>query len=193
MKTEKRKIGDIGEGIAARFLMKRGFSVIERNYLKPWGEIDIIAKKKGKIYFVEVKTVSHLPAIALAKAGGTFSSVAPAFAKASQGEHETPNGAFSCFCAGFRKKYFTGSGAYEIFDVSCEPFEKGSHETETDRYRPEDNLHPWKLERLKRTILTYLEEKGIGEEGNWQFDAICVYLNEKDKTAQVERLEEIVL
>jgi Holliday junction resolvase-like predicted endonuclease len=183
MKTENRKIGDIGEGIAARFLMKRGFSVIECNYLKPWGEIDIIAKKKGKIYFVEVKTVSH----------GTFSSVAPAFAKASAGKHETANGAFSRFCAGFRKKYFTGSGAYEIYDVSCEPFEKGSHETETDRYRPEDNLHPWKLQRLKRTILTYLEEKGIGEEGNWQFDAICVYLNEKDKTARVERLEEIVL
>ena len=56
--TKKRKIGDLGEDIAQRFLMKQGFRVIHKNYLKKWGEIDLVMKKVGKYHFVEVKTVS---------------------------------------------------------------------------------------------------------------------------------------
>lgn len=57
-KTDKRKLGDLGEEIACNFLIKHGFKIIERNYLKKWGEIDIIAEKAGIVHFVEVKTVS---------------------------------------------------------------------------------------------------------------------------------------
>ena len=58
-RTDKRKIGDIGENIACEFLKKHGFEIIERNYLRKWGELDIVAKKKGIIHFVEVKSVSR--------------------------------------------------------------------------------------------------------------------------------------
>ena len=58
-RTEKRKLGDIGENIACEFLVKRGFRVIDRNYLRKWGEIDIIAEKDEILRFVEVKTVSR--------------------------------------------------------------------------------------------------------------------------------------
>jgi putative endonuclease len=58
MKTEKREIGDIGEEIACKFLMKRGFSIICRNYLRKWGELDIVGTKAKKLHFFEVKTVS---------------------------------------------------------------------------------------------------------------------------------------
>lgn len=58
-KTKKQTVGSIGEDIAVRFLVKHGFTVIERNYLKKFGEIDIICRKDGKIHFVEVKTVSQ--------------------------------------------------------------------------------------------------------------------------------------
>ena len=51
--------GIIGERIAETFLMKQGFSIIERNYNKKWGEIDIIAQKEGTLHFVEVKSVSR--------------------------------------------------------------------------------------------------------------------------------------
>jgi len=57
--TEKQKIGKLGEDIAARFLVKRGYAIIERNFLKKTGEIDIICKKDNKLYFVEVKSVSR--------------------------------------------------------------------------------------------------------------------------------------
>lgn len=57
--TAKQKIGQIGEGIATKFLVKHGFEVIIRNYRKKYGEIDIICRKNKKIHFVEVKTVSH--------------------------------------------------------------------------------------------------------------------------------------
>ena len=57
--TIKQEIGKIGEDIAVRFLVKHKYVVIQRNYLKKVGEIDIICKKDNKLYFVEVKTVSR--------------------------------------------------------------------------------------------------------------------------------------
>jgi putative endonuclease len=57
-KTQKRIVGDLGEDEAVKYLKKQGFTIIERNYLRKWGEIDIIAKKKGILYFVEVKTIT---------------------------------------------------------------------------------------------------------------------------------------
>ena len=55
MTTKNKDIGNRGEDLVAKFLVKQGYSVISRNYLKPWGEIDIVAKNKGIIHFVEVK------------------------------------------------------------------------------------------------------------------------------------------
>lgn len=57
-KTEKQVVGKIGEDIAVKFLVKQGFTVVERNYLKKFGEIDVVCRQGGKWHFVEVKTVS---------------------------------------------------------------------------------------------------------------------------------------
>ena len=56
MPSQKRKFGNAGEAIAAQYLKNKGYEVIGTNYLKPWGEIDIIAKKKDLLVFCEVKT-----------------------------------------------------------------------------------------------------------------------------------------
>jgi putative endonuclease len=56
--SSSQKIGELGEDIACKFLMKHGFSILERNYTKKWGEIDIIAQKEDKYYFIEVKSKS---------------------------------------------------------------------------------------------------------------------------------------
>jgi putative endonuclease len=58
-KTEKRRIGDIGEELACKYLERKGFRVIERNYLRKWGEIDIVAEKGPLLSFIEVKSVSR--------------------------------------------------------------------------------------------------------------------------------------
>ncbi len=56
--SKNQRIGKASENIAVRFLMKHGFKVLERNYTRPWGEIDIVARKSGKLFFIEVKSIS---------------------------------------------------------------------------------------------------------------------------------------
>jgi len=62
MKSEKRRIGDFGEDAACLFLKKKGYRVIDRNYMCKTGEIDVIALSplKHEIVFVEVKTRSSI-------------------------------------------------------------------------------------------------------------------------------------
>ena len=47
--------GRIGEKIALKYLESRGFKIITTNYRTNFGEIDIIAKDKEYIVFIEVK------------------------------------------------------------------------------------------------------------------------------------------
>jgi putative endonuclease len=53
---EKRLIGQLGERIALEFLKDNGYEILETNLRTPLGEIDAVAKKKGSIVFIEVKT-----------------------------------------------------------------------------------------------------------------------------------------
>ncbi len=127
-----QKIGEIGENIAEKFLVKRGFKILDRNYTKKWGELDLITQKDTKIYFVEVKSVSR------------------------------------------------------------ENLENVNRET-LDQYKPEDNMHPWKMKRMARTIQTYLLDKKIGEEMEWQVDLLVVFLDLKNKKAKVKVVNDIIL
>lgn len=56
---DRKEIGKLGERIASQYLTNTGFNIIETNYWKKWGEIDIVAKKDGVVHFVEVKSVSY--------------------------------------------------------------------------------------------------------------------------------------
>ena len=56
--TPRRSLGNLGENYAARLLKKKGYRILERNYIGKWGEIDIIAGKRNLLAFVEVKTRS---------------------------------------------------------------------------------------------------------------------------------------
>ena len=131
--TEKQKIGKIGEDYVCEYLKKQDHQIIERNYLKKWGEIDIVTKKSKKIHFVEVKTVSR---------------------------------------------------DFSINNVN--------HETK-DGYRPEDNMHPWKLKRLGRAVQSYLLDRDIPDEVEWQFDVVTVQLDMSKGLINVLLLEDIVL
>jgi putative endonuclease len=56
MPNSRSQFGKEGESIAAKHLKKHGYRIISRNYRTKVGEIDIIAKDKGTLVFVEVKT-----------------------------------------------------------------------------------------------------------------------------------------
>lgn len=59
MSSLKRKMGDVGEQIVSKYLKTRGYNVLERNYWKPWGEIDIVATREAILRFIEVKAISR--------------------------------------------------------------------------------------------------------------------------------------
>ncbi len=128
-RTDKRRIGDIGEQLVVKDLIERGFLILDRNYSRKWGELDIVAKKYEILHFVEVKTVSR--------------------------------------------------------EISRENV---NYET-LDDYRPEDNMHPWKAKRLRRVIQTYLLDKG--DEAEWQFDLVVVYLGKNSHRIDIE--EDVII
>lgn len=58
----KSEVGKLGEDLACEYLLSKGYKIIDRNYRKPWGELDIIAKDPANILvFVEVKTMRSRP------------------------------------------------------------------------------------------------------------------------------------
>lgn len=132
--SDSQKIGELGEDIACKFLIKHGFSILERNYTKKWGEIDIIAQKGEKRYFVEVKS--------------------------KQVE--------SNFDLNFFNEQLQGTN------------------------KPEENMHLWKMKRLRRVVETYLISKRLGYI-DWQFDLLIVYLNIENRKARVKTIENIIL
>ena len=130
--SKNQKTGEVGENIAVRFLMKHGFEILTRNYTKKWGEIDIIAENKNKLYFIEVKSVSR------------------------------------------------------------ESLKNVTRET-LDQYKPEDNMHPWKLKRLSRTIQTYILSEKVPEDKEWQVDLLVVFMDLKEKKARIKVVSDIIL
>ena len=56
METTSQTTGAIGEALACQYLQARGYKVLLKNYECPLGEIDLIAKEKGAVVFIEVKT-----------------------------------------------------------------------------------------------------------------------------------------
>lgn len=137
--TDKQKIGKMGENYACDYLRENGYRIIDRNYLKKWGELDIVAKKGNIIHFVEVKSIS--------RSIGELVDMAD-----SNVTHVTP-----------------------------------------DEYRAEDNMHPWKLQRLGRAVQSYLLDKNIPDDIDWQFDVITVHIDRDKGLHKVFLLSDIVL
>jgi len=129
MISEKRKLGNIGEDFCVKHLVKHGYIVLDRNYLKKWGEIDIVAKKDGIIHFVEVKTKEL--------------------------------------------KSFMWNNL--------------------ESYDPEENVHPWKLKRISRAVQTYLIEKDVDDDTEWQVDVAAVFLDFGAKEATIRITDDVGL
>ncbi|MDO5556061.1 MAG: YraN family protein [Clostridia bacterium] len=53
---QNQELGKLGEDIATNYIIKKGYKILYRNFECKQGEIDIIAKDKNEIVFIEVKT-----------------------------------------------------------------------------------------------------------------------------------------
>jgi putative endonuclease len=79
----------------------------------------------------------------------------------------------------------------EVKSVSCENFDGISHETQgIDIHRPEDQVHYSKRQRLIRMIQIFMENNKVGE---WQFDIVCVFLNQKRRIARIKVISDVIL
>ena len=127
-----RKIGRIGESVAAKFLARKGYLILEKNYLRSVGEVDIVAEKGNTVRFVEVKSVSR------------------------------ENGAQK-----------------QTSDFS----------RETGNYRPEEQVHPKKLQKIAKTAEVYMVEHEDDRE--YQIDVVGVFLDQKARTARCRLYENV--
>ena len=55
---DRKQIGALGERLAAHYLHKHGFVILDRNVVRKMGEVDLIARKDRTMHFVEVKTMT---------------------------------------------------------------------------------------------------------------------------------------
>ena len=55
-KTDTATTGRLGEVFAAEYLVRQGYEILEKNYRRQYGEVDIVARDRGTLVFVEVKT-----------------------------------------------------------------------------------------------------------------------------------------
>jgi putative endonuclease len=53
---QRRTVGKAGEEAAVQYLLRQGYSILQRNYRCRFGEIDLIARDGGTLAFIEVKT-----------------------------------------------------------------------------------------------------------------------------------------
>jgi len=54
--TWNRQVGKKGEEAALRFLKRKGYRILQKNYVCKMGEVDLIAKENDTLVFIEVKT-----------------------------------------------------------------------------------------------------------------------------------------
>ncbi|TET27020.1 MAG: YraN family protein [Dehalococcoidia bacterium] len=57
---KRRDVGILGEKLARDFLKKKGYRITESNYRCPEGEIDIVARYRDHLVFIEVRTKTSL-------------------------------------------------------------------------------------------------------------------------------------
>jgi len=122
----RKDIGDLGERVAAEYLLRNGFQILGRNIQLKIGELDIIALKDHCLHIIEVKSI---------------------------------------VCSSFPGKDDTG-------------------------YSPADNLHQRKIRTVRRAAQWYVA--GVGWNGEWQIDAVLVWLREQDSMARVEYYPQIL-
>lgn len=128
--AKHNEIGKLGENLAVKWLTNKGYSIVTQNYLKKYGEIDIVARETDKIHFVEVKSVS-----------------------------------------------------YETRIDMNEAVSRGT-------WRPEENVHFAKQQRLGRIIEVWLSENNY--KGEWQIDILSIRIVPRERIARFNLIDNVI-
>jgi putative endonuclease len=65
-----------------------------------------------------------------------------------------------------------------------------------DSHRPEDNVHSLKVRHIRRMIETYLAERGRkdhGQDQEFRFHVLCVYMDLETRKARVKWIKDVIL
>lgn len=133
----KHEKGNMGEEIACKYLINKGFAILDRNYRKLWGELDIVGLKDGVIHFFEVKSV-------------------------------------------------TSSLEERVKDLN-------DRFSDHDAYRPEVNVHGFKIRQIRRMVSTYMSERKINPETEFRFHVASVFMDMNMRRARVRLISDLIL
>ena len=84
-------------------------------------------------------------------------------------------------------------GTLHFFEVKTISRDLSVTHVTNDRYQAEDNIHNWKILRLRRVIQTYLSSRGRKYKQNWQFNIVTVILDKVHNLSKVELWEDVIL
>lgn len=188
--SKTQKIGEIGEKVAEMFLVKHGFTVIDRNFTHKLGEIDLVAKKSGKLYFFEVKSiVSRETKQKSIKTGEKYVS------RMFHGDYKGKNPVVYKNLKDTIKDInpeFINDTVSEKDTLQGHLSQDGDTHIPKNTptsvvYNPYENISRSKIAKTLRAVQIYLTQKGVSRETNWQLDALGVILfNTTDSTGKAK-------
>ena len=185
--SKSQKTGELGESLAEKYLKKKGYRIIERNYTIPQGEIDIIAKEGNDLIFVEVKAISVSPE--------TFDSLNKKEGIVTRGSNSDKylenKGLPSKNVPRETKEGVTRGTKNDPNTIFKSSETKDIHKGHQTQIRPEDNMHPRKLQKLYRTIEIYMSDKDVLYKTKWRIDLLSVFIDIHSKRVKVEHYKNI--
>ena len=156
------KVGKIGEDIACKYLKDRGYKIIERNFRKTWGEIDIICLKKCS----ENSPWNNIT--------NTLINVLRKTNNKIDIYHDSDN----------LVPQRTNSKKLIFVEVKTLKNSSGMN--------PEENLTEGKKHKLIRTCELYVSNNPRYINTDWQIDAILIEINNDLKKAKVRHIESAI-
>ena len=57
---DTKELGNLGEKVAKKFLEKKGYKILNTNFKRKWGEIDIVAQKTKTLFLLKLKLLNQI-------------------------------------------------------------------------------------------------------------------------------------